>query len=97
VKIGKATLTLIATLIVIFALEVVSGAAGGERALIRWGALLTRGWSNADWWRVLTFSFLHRDVLHIALNATGLLWLGRLLERRLASASMLATFVGGAE
>lgn len=95
-KRGKATLALVAILIGVFVLEVASGVAGSERALVGWGALLTREWSNRDWWRVLTFSFLHHDVVHIALNTAGLLWLGSVVERRLGSASMLAVFAGGA-
>jgi membrane associated rhomboid family serine protease len=70
-------------LLAVFIAEVALGAAGSERALIPFGALITRGWSSTDWWRVATFSFLHLNWLHLALNTAGLLWLGRIVERRL--------------
>ena len=90
------TLALAIILIAVFVLEVALGAAGSERALIPLGALLTRGWSSADWWRILTFSFLHFNALHLALNTAGLLWLGGLVERRIGTRRFAAIFAGGA-
>jgi membrane associated rhomboid family serine protease len=79
----------------VFIAEVALGAAGSERALVPLGALITRGWSSADWWRVATFSFLHLNWLHLALNTAGLLWLGRIVERRLGTWAVLAIFAAG--
>ena len=81
-----ATLVLAAVLVGVFLYEVSVGAAGSEHALVPLGALRTRGWSAADWWRVVTFSFLHVNALHLALNTAGLLWLGGVVERRLGAA-----------
>ena len=78
-----------------FIAEIALGAAGSERALIPLGALITRGWSGADWWRIFTFSFLHLNWLHLALNTAGLLWLGRIVERRLGRARLTAIFAAG--
>jgi membrane associated rhomboid family serine protease len=77
----------------VFIAEVALGAAGSERALIPFGALITRGWSSTDWWRVVTFSFLHLNWRHLALNTAGLLWLGRIVERRLGRGRFLAIFL----
>ena len=77
----------------VFIAEVALGAAGNERALIPFGALITRGWSSTDWWRVATFSFLHLNWLHLALNTAGLLWLGRIVDRRLGRGRVLAIFL----
>src|SRR6266550_3524468 len=62
-------------------------------ALLPLGALRTRGWSPVDWWRVLTFSFLHLNALHLALNVAGVLWLGGITERRLGPTSLVVLFV----
>jgi len=83
-------------LIAVFLIELSLGAAGDERALVPLGALRTRGWSASDWWRVLTFSFLHFNALHLALNTAGLVWLGGIVERRLGTARFAAIFAGGA-
>ena len=91
-----ATLVLAAVLVGVFLYELSVGAAGSEDALVPLGALRTRGWSAADWWRVLTFSFLHVNGLHLALNTAGLLWLGGVVERRLGAARFGAIFAGGA-
>src|SRR5436190_7352843 len=80
-------------LLAAFIAEIALGAAGSERALVPLGALLTRGWSSTDWWRVATFSFLHLNWLHLALNTAGLLWLGRIVERRVGRGRFLAIFL----
>jgi rhomboid protease GluP len=92
----RGTLLVTIVLVAVFILEVAFGAAGNERALVPLGALRTRGWSAADWWRILTFSFLHLTWWHLAMNTVGLLWLGGIVERRLGSAAFAAIFAGGA-
>jgi rhomboid protease GluP len=92
----RGTLIVTIVLVAVFILEVAFGAAGSERALVPLGALRTRGWSAADWWRILTFSFLHLTWWHLAINSLGLLWLGGIVERRLGSAAFAAIFAGGA-
>ena len=86
-------IVLAAVLLAVFLAEVALAAAGSERALVPLGALITRGWSSTDWWRVITFSFLHLNWLHLALNTAGLLWLGRFVERRLGRGRFLAIFL----
>src|SRR5436190_15277534 len=81
-------------LLAVFIGEMVVGAAGNERALVPLGALITRGWSAGDWWRVLTFSFLHFNWLHLALNTAGLLRLGRIVQRGAGRRQLLVIFVG---
>ena len=90
------TVVLAFVLLGVFLVEVAVGAAGDERALVPLGALITRGWSSHDWWRVLTFSFLHLNWLHLALNTAGLLWLGRSVERRLGHLRFIAIFAASA-
>jgi rhomboid protease GluP len=89
-----ATIVLVAALVVVFSCEVALGVAGNETMLLQLGALRTRGWSAIDWWRILTFSFLHLNALHLALNVVALYWIGGIVERRTGAAGMLAIFAG---
>jgi rhomboid protease GluP len=90
------TLTLALALIAIFIFEIARGAAGSEAALIPLGALRTRGWSALDWWRILTFSFLHLNWLHVLMNTAALLWLGGIVERRLGTEWFAGLFAAAA-
>jgi len=91
-----ATIALVVTLVVAFVCEVALGAAGSETRLLPLGALRTRGWSASDSWRILTFSFLHLNAVHLLLNVAALYWIGRIVERRVGAAGLLAVFTGGA-
>jgi rhomboid protease GluP len=87
-----ATTVLAAVFVVVFVYEVGTGVAGSEAALLPLGALRTRGWSAADWWRIITFSFLHLNALHLALNLVGLYWLGGIVEQRVGATGVLVVF-----
>lgn len=87
------TIALAALLLAVFLYEIAIGAAGNEVALLPLGALRTRGWSSVDWWRILTFSFLHLNLPHVLLNVAGILWLGGIIERRLGQTLLVILFV----
>jgi rhomboid protease GluP len=87
------TITIAAVLVAVFFCEMIAGATGNEVALLAFGALRTRDWSWVDWWRVFTFSFLHLNAPHLALNVAALLWLGGITERRLGPTSPVILFV----
>ena len=91
-----ATLALAVTLVVAFLCEVAIGAAGSETRLLPLGALRTRGWSASDSWRILTFSFLHLNAIHLLSNVAALYWIGRIVERRVGAGGLLAVFAAGA-
>jgi len=44
------------------------------------GALVKPAVRAGEWWRVLTASFMHGNVMHLVVNAGGLLMLGRFIE-----------------
>ena len=44
------------------------------------GALVKGATRAGEWWRVLTASFMHGNIMHIVVNAGGLLMLGRFIE-----------------
>ena len=52
---------------------------GGE-ALVRWGANWGRLTMTGQWWRLITYMFLHIGIIHIALNMWCLWDLGMLCE-----------------
>ena len=62
---------------------------GGSGALFRDGALFGPAVAAGDWWRLVTYGFLHAGLLHIGFNML-LLWLfGRELEPQLGTPRFL--------
>ncbi len=47
-------------------------------------------------WTVLTYSFLHADILHILCNMVGLYYIGKYVERAAGTRKFLALYFGGA-
>lgn len=65
-----------------FAVELATGAVGDDARLLGLGALPDSGALHYQFWRFLTFGFLHGDVTHILLNSGLLLLAGPAVERR---------------
>ena len=87
-----ATWALAATIGLVFALQVLWGAAEGGPALVRMGALVPELIRDGEWWRLLSCTFLHGGFLHLALNVFVLLMLGNLLERILGTSRFLVLY-----
>jgi len=79
---APATSTLAAILLIVFGIEIATHRAGNEFALLEMGALPADGQLNGEYWRILTYSFLHLNWNHIILNLALFLWVGRIVERR---------------
>jgi rhomboid protease GluP len=62
--------------------------------LIRAGGLARDLVAAGEWWRLVSCLFVHIGVLHLALNAFGLIVLGRLAEDVFGGARMIAIFAG---
>jgi rhomboid protease GluP len=58
-----------------------SGAPDDPATLVRWGASFGPATSNGEWWRLLTSTFVHHNVLHLAINLAALCSAGFVLER----------------
>jgi len=69
-------------LVIVYGIEIATHRAGNEFALLEMGALPANGQLNGEYWRILTYSFLHLNVNHIILNLALFLWVGRIVERR---------------
>ena len=86
------TAVLLTLLVAAFVLEAARGAVGNEHALLSLGALPDDGTLRGEYWRLVTYGLLHLTTLHLAVNAAGLYWVGRLVERRIGTAQMLLVF-----
>jgi rhomboid protease GluP len=59
------------------------------------GGQVSRLLEDGEWWRLATSCLLHADVVHLTLNALGLVALGRFVEPMLGPWRMLSWFVLG--
>jgi membrane associated rhomboid family serine protease len=64
-----------------------------ERRIISEGAQHPFLIDQGEWWRVITATFLHGNVMHIAFNMWALWLFGPALERRYGSASFAALYL----
>jgi rhomboid protease GluP len=87
-----ATWALAATIGVVFALQVLWGATEGGPALVRMGALVPERVRDGEWWRLLSCTFLHGGVAHLAINMVVLFMLGNVLERILGTSRFLVLY-----
>ena len=85
---------LLALIAIVFGLELAKGAIGSPPALLGLGALPDSGELHGQYWRLISFGFLHFDVTHVALNAALLFWVGPIVERRAGTAWFMALFMG---
>jgi membrane associated rhomboid family serine protease len=76
-----------------FLLELARGAVGNDAGLLALGALPDSGQIRHEYWRLLTFGFLHWSVTHVLLNTALLLWVGPILERRAGTRWLLLIFL----
>ena len=60
--------------------------------LAAYGWMTALAVSEGEWWRLLTSSFLHGGLLHLAMNSFALMQLGPAVERSLGSARFLALY-----
>jgi rhomboid protease GluP len=82
----RGTISLIATIGLGFAIELATNSAGNDTALLKLGALPDDGQLHGQFWRVATYSFLHFNWLHLALNVGLLWWVGRIVESQVGAA-----------
>lgn len=76
------TASLIIGLAIGFGIELATNSVGNEAALLRLGALPDNGQLRGEFWRIATYSFLHFNWLHLALNVGLLWWIGRIVEQQ---------------
>ena len=93
-KADRGTVGLVVALLAMFGIELVTNSVGNNASLLKLGALPDNGELNGQYWRFATYSFLHFNWLHLLVNAALLLWIGRIVERRvgIAQAGMIYFF-----
>jgi rhomboid protease GluP len=88
------TRVLVALMVLAFGATVALGGTtmwGGGR-LFELGALYAPAVWAGDWWRLLTWIFLHGGLLHLFVNSLSLVSLGRVIEPTLGAARFLVVF-----
>ena len=91
IRVGSAALFCV--MAAIFLVELATGAIQNDVRLLRLGALPDSGEIRHDYWRLITFGFLHWDLTHLLLNSVPLLILGPIVERRAGTAWLLLVFL----
>jgi membrane associated rhomboid family serine protease len=89
----KGSVVLVLAFAGVFALEIVTHSVGNDVALLKLGALPDNGELNGQYWRFATYSFLHFNWAHLLVNALLILWVGRILEKRIGTALTGAIYV----
>jgi len=77
------TYTLMAVNVAIFILMVLSGAGFitfDVEALFKWGGNVKSLTTNGEWYRLLTSTFIHGGLIHVAFNMYALFYIGLYLE-----------------
>ena len=88
------SILLLSAIAIVFGFELAGGAVGNDAGLLSLGALPDSGQLHREYWRLITFGFLHYDLTHILLNTALLFWVGPVVERRAGTAWILAIFLG---
>jgi rhomboid protease GluP len=88
------TIFLLASLVLLFGVELILGATGNDDRLLALGAIPDTGMIGAQYWRLLTYGWLHAGYLHLATNGALLFWVGRIVERRTGTLLMLGIYLG---
>jgi membrane associated rhomboid family serine protease len=87
------SITLFGLMAAMFLVELARGAVGNDGRLLILGALPDSGALHHEYWRLVTFGFLHYDLTHILLNTALLLLAGPAVERRAGARWVLVIFL----
>lgn len=87
------SMTLFGLMGAMFLVELATGAVGNDGRLLILGALPDSGGLHHEYWRLVTFGFLHSDPMHILLNTGLLLLAGPAVERRAGARWVLVIFL----
>ena len=70
------------------------GSSSDLGVLLRAGAMVRGRVDDGEWWRLVTCMFIHVGSVHLAVNAIGLFFLGRIVEEVFGTARTIVIFVG---
>jgi rhomboid protease GluP len=81
----------------VFAGLAAAGAGAADpAALVGWGASYGPLTTNGEWWRLVTATFVHGGLLHLAVNLSALLSVGLVLERLVGHLTFAAVYLAAA-
>ena len=88
------TTAILAVNVGVFLLDLVLGAATGQRGvLLREGAMVPVLVAQGEWWRLVTAMFLHVGMFHLLLNSLALYIFGGLVESAIGTARFVAVYL----
>lgn len=90
----------IALVYLVMVLSGISPVTPTAEGLFRWGGSFREAIAGGEWWRLITYMFLHGGIMHLLMNAYALLYIGMFLEPlmgkfRFAAAYLLAGICAG--
>ena len=91
-----ATTVLFAINVLVFVLMVLRGVSPLEPSveqLLRWGGDFAPATFDHQWWRLLTSTFVHAGILHLAFNMWAFWGLGKVTEKLFGSWPMVALYL----
>jgi rhomboid protease GluP len=72
------------------------GSLSNPETLVGWGASVGPRTTNAEWWRLVTFTFVHAGLFQLLINTIALVQVGSILERMLGHVSVaMVSFAAG--
>ena len=85
-KTASGRLVLVFALLIAFVIEVETNGVGSDAGLLKLGGLPDNGQLHGEFWRLLTYSFLHFSWLHLVVNAGLVFCIGPIVESRVGTA-----------
>ncbi len=89
----KLTTYLIALIVIVYILEVYYNAMYNDKIIIALGAKWNEGITNGQLWRLITYSFLHGNLIHLILNIVALNVFGKEVESIFGSFKFLLIYL----
>lgn len=62
-------------------------------SLFRWGGNFRNAVMDGEWWRLITYMFLHGGIMHLLMNAYALVYIGMFLEPLLGKARFITAYL----
>jgi membrane associated rhomboid family serine protease len=84
-KASPGSIVLVVALAGVFGVEIATRSVGNDALPLKLGALPDNDELNGQYWRFVTYSFLHFNWAHVLVNTRLLLWVGRILEKRVGT------------
>lgn len=62
-------------------------------SLFRWGGNFRNAVMDGQWWRLITYMFLHAGIMHLLMNAYALVYIGMFLEPLLGKTRFITAYL----